>query len=87
MPAIIDAASNEECPGANALLEFYFEWTAAARTDSALLAHGEAMAYDPNESSASRYDPTCNLMVNQVLTIEDTIDDLVTLKEIPTGLW
>ena len=47
---IVRAAKSGTCPGAAALLEFYFEWSKQARNDTSILTHSEAMAYDPKVS-------------------------------------
>lgn len=84
---IVKAHASGTCPGAEALLEFYFAWSEAARADDTILTHQEAMDYDPNVSSALRYDPTCIMMASQIFTTEDTSDDYVVIEEIPGGIW
>ena len=83
---IIRAAESGTCPGASALLDFYFEWSKQARADTTVLTHYEAIAYDPKISSALRYDPTCVLFAAQLLTAEDKTDDYVTHVEVQ-GIW
>lgn len=83
---IIQAANSGTCPGASALIDFYFEWSKQARANESLLTHAEAIAFDPQESSALRYDPTCVLYAAQILTKADKSDDYMAHIEIP-GLW
>lgn len=84
---IVQAAESSKCPGAAALLDFYFEWSKQARADETVLTHYEAVAYDPQVSSALRYDPTAVLYAAQLLTEDDETDDLVVDIEVPGILF
>ena len=83
---VVQAAESGTCPSAAALLEMYFEWSEQASADDTILTHAEAIAYDPLEASALRYDPTAVFFAAQLLTKQDKTDDHVTHVEIP-GLW
>lgn len=62
---ILSAASNGNKP-ARATIDFYEEWTAAARNNSDLLVHLEAMTYDPATESTPQFDAVAVLIAMDV---------------------